>query len=274
MKPRLLDLYSGAGGAGYGYLQLARLHRTARREQHAPMPHALRPIAAEETGTEAAPTAGTVRRVVHPVRAAGHQPHPHTGTTSEDQMSEIDLDAVRAKYARAKYGPYTLWSHTEIEADINDLADRVADLESQLAEAESRAERAEREWQIADHRMTDMLKVVEADLAHAVDAYDAAGKGETDDPSVAASGRTSNEDGPSVGTWDRARLEAEFAEMTTYVQTINDRTVKAIRILDDSWAGRERPDPLVRSLYAVLEPDSWLGRDDVDSRAGQAGGKD
>lgn len=74
-------------------------------------------------------------------------------------------------------------------------------------------------------------------------------------------------------TWDRGRLEREFAEMTAYAQTLAARHVEAIGILDDALVGRSEPDPLLRllrPLYAALEPDSRNGRA-ADSRAGQAG---
>lgn len=57
---------------------------------------------------------------------------------------------------------------------------------------------------------------------------------------------------PRSNETDRDRLEREFAEMTAYVQTINGRVAKAIDILDDA---RDPDNPVIRSLYAVLEPD-------------------
>lgn len=68
-----------------------------------------------------------------------------------------------------------------------------------------------------------------------------------------------------IETWDRARLEREFAEMTAYVETINGRIVKAIGILDDSGRPSHRlysagVEALTKALYAVLEPDRVSAR--------------
>lgn len=39
------------------------------------------------------------------------------------ETANIDTADLRAKYGRAKYGSYSLWSHAEIEADITALCD-------------------------------------------------------------------------------------------------------------------------------------------------------
>lgn len=215
-------------------------------------------------------------------------------------------------------------------AEYKQLVDEwkeLPEMRTKLAEANGRAERAEREWQVADHRMVDMLKVVaaaqtwrtwfvahhadlgkfnpELDFIAALDAYDAAGKGETDEATAGTDRRcceTVNRINDELrrigilhplgvaGVRDLAAMASGRLEDLKTLQAQRD---KVLALCDE--ADREQNCPNSGNHNGDIIEDSFIcwqcngtGRLDgaecvetkdlravyADSRAGQAGGED